>query len=155
MSAVLKSRFLKFCLVGGSGVGVNLVVFHLALRGLEPYSTPDAAVFWANGLGILVSIFTNFLLNDQWTWGDREKGSRKRDWVSRLVKYYVSASGGALVQLVVTSVSFSVVFGRVIDTRIFGVDLAATAALLTGIGFGMMINFTASHFWAFRDRESS
>lgn len=150
------SRILKFAVVGASGVFVNLAVFHLGLWMLSGSSaSSDVRVLIANAIGIVVSIFTNFLLNDQWTWGDRLKGARRRDWFSRVAKYYVSASGAAAVQLTVTSLSFSLLFDSAIDMRLFGLDVDATFALLTGIACGMFINFAASHLWAFRDTESS
>lgn len=149
-------RIIKFAVVGASGVVVNLAVFHSVLWGFsESALSSDIRVFVANAIGIVVSIFTNFMLNDRWTWGDRVKGDRRRDWLSRVFKYYVSASGAAGVQLAVTSLSFALVFDPAIDTRVFGLDVDATFALLTGIACGMFINFAASHLWAFRDMESS
>jgi len=72
-----------------------------------------------------------------------------------MIKYYVSASGAAVVQLAVTSVSFSLFFDAALDAEIAGLDVGATFALLTGIACGMVINFAASHLWAFRDTEPS
>ena len=68
-------RLFRFGVVGFSGVFVNLAVsealFRWALLELQP-ETWRLAV--ANALGVVVSIFTNFILNDRWTWGDRSKG---------------------------------------------------------------------------------
>jgi dolichol-phosphate mannosyltransferase len=146
-------RLVKFGLVGVSGVAVNLVVFELLFR------LAHLQFSLANAVGIVVSIFTNFLLNDNWTWGDRIKGTR-RDWVRRLTKYYVSASAAAGVQLLVASGAMTFVFNdlSLVLPESFGiaetsVDLGPTLAVLTGIVFGMAINFVASHLWAFRDAE--
>jgi dolichol-phosphate mannosyltransferase len=146
-------RLVKFGLVGVTGVAVNLAVFEVLFRlGHLQFSL-------ANAIGIVVSIFTNFLLNDMWTWGDRIKGTR-RDWVGRLTKYYVSASAAAGVQLLVASGALTFVFGDlpVVLPAAFGmaertIDVGPTLAVLTGIAFGMAINFVASHLWAFRDAE--
>jgi len=149
-------RIIKFGVVGASGVFVNLAVFHFMLWLLaESAITDDVRVFCANAVGIVISIFTNFMLNDRWTWADRVKGGRRRDWVSRMIKYYISASGAAGVQLVVTSLSFSLLFDDILDYNLFGLDVGATFAVLTGIACGMFLNFAASHLWAFRDMESS
>ena len=52
--------FIKFCIVGFSGVLVNLGCFALLLSlGLNKYA--------ASPLGIEMSIITNFLLNNFWT----------------------------------------------------------------------------------------
>src|SRR5690554_4740976 len=88
-------RLIKFGLVGVSGVFVNLVVFELLFRLASfPFSL-------ANAGGIALSVFTNFLLNDAWTWGDRKKGARRRDWLRRVSKYYISAAAAAGVQLTI------------------------------------------------------
>ena len=72
-------RFFKFALVGGSGVVVNMA-FRLARRELLLRSPARKQ---RHRLGRLrrpsrVSIATNFLLNDAWTWGDRRSGGHHR-----------------------------------------------------------------------------
>jgi putative flippase GtrA len=153
-------RLFRFGVVGVSGIGVNLIVFELFFR----LAHMQFAV--ANALGIVVSIFTNFVLNDMWTWGDRIKGGRRRDWFARLVKYYVSALAAAGVQLLVASATNAFVFAALpseiptdaavlswlpLQGEVF--DVGPTLAVLTGIVFGMTINLLASHLWAFRDAE--
>lgn len=163
-------RLVKFGLVGVSGVFVNLAVFELLFRLvdlrfalavtlLEPFKLDPQFVI-ANVVGVIVSIFTNFLLNDMWTWGDRVKGTRRRDWFRRLTKYYVSALVAAGVQLLVASVAVALVFESlvvdipaVVPVEATTIDIAPTLAVLTGIIAGMGINFLASHLWAFRDAE--
>ncbi|WP_168210414.1 GtrA family protein [Persicimonas caeni] len=147
-------RLVKFGLVGVSGVFVNLAVFEVLFR----MASMQFSV--ANALGIVVSIFTNFLLNDMWTWGDRVKGARRRDWFGRLTKYYVSASVAAGVQLLVASAAVALVFDSlivdipaVVPVEPTSIDIGPTLAVLTGIIVGMGINFLASHLWAFRDAE--
>lgn len=161
------SRLVKFGLVGVSGVVVNLAVFEFFFRFVDmPGALAKMQFTLANALGILVSIFTNFLLNDAWTWGDRIKGNR-RDWFGRLSKYYVSASVAAGVQLFVASATNTFVFEQLplelgadswlmpqwAAERLGTIDVGPTLAVLTGIAFGMAINFLASHLWAFRDAE--
>ena len=67
-------RFVQFCLVGLSGVVVNMGVFWFFTRivGLsEPYDLVALI------LGIIASIFSNFVLNDIWTFRDRKDGRHK------------------------------------------------------------------------------
>lgn len=144
-------RVAKFLCVGLSGVFVNLLVSEVLFRVV--LTTPDdtARLAVANALGVVVSIFTNFLLNDRWTWGDRVKGGRA-DWVKRLAKYYLSASVAGAVQVGVSSITFEHVFTP-LGLQIANVNLASTLAICTGIGTGMAINLIASHFWAFKDAE--
>lgn len=145
-----RARLLKFGLVGASGVVVNLIVFNLAFYFLSVPWLSDAFLFpLANSLGFLVSVFTNFLFNDSWTWGDRRKG-RGRQWLHRLTKYYLTASGAGLVQIVTASLSLTFIWNA-LNLNLGGLELTPSLAVLTGIAFGMFINFTASHLWAFRD----
>lgn len=143
-------RFIKFGLVGGSGVVVNLLVFQLAFWAFSGVVTsPDWRHTIANLAGILVSIFTNFLLNDGWTWGDRQKGSA-RDWFMRLVRYYAACSIAALCQLGVSSGLYSMVFKALEPVYILGINIIPPIPLIIGIVCGMAINFPLSHFWAFK-----
>lgn len=154
-------RLVKFGLVGVSGVVVNLAVFEFFYRFVAmPGVLAKYQFSVSNALGILVSMFTNFLLNDAWTWGDRVKGARRRDWFGRLAKYYVSASAAAGVQLLVASGAKAFVYGELslevpswVGLSTSSVDIGPTLAVLTGIAVGMSLNFLASHLWAFRDAE--
>jgi putative flippase GtrA len=71
-------RFVKFCVVGASGVVVNLAFVWLG-QSLFSELEPKQRDLVASLLGILVSVFGNFLLNNQWTWRDRTKGADPRD----------------------------------------------------------------------------
>jgi len=145
-------RIVKFGVVGASGVPVNLVVFELFHRYvLGGLASPDLRLVAANVAGVAVSIFTNFLLNDLWTWGDRSKGG-PRAWVHRLGKFYVAAYVATGVQVGVSWVSYRV-FWRAFDLQLAGHDVAPPLSVLTGIACGMAINFLASHLWAFADAE--
>lgn len=153
-------RFVKFGLVGGLGVFVNWLFFELGYYAFG-FLPEEGAILSGYGLGLFVSIFTNFLLNDIWTWSDRVKGGR-RDWLHRLVKYYVSASVAGVVQVVVSWFSLQWIWAplgwRVPATSLLGLQIPAFGlgprlGLLTGIAFGMVINFLASHLWAFEDAE--
>lgn len=145
-------RIFKFGVVGFSGVFVNLAVSEFFFRfGLAAVEDETGRLAVANTLGVIVSIFTNFILNDRWTWGDRQKGEL-RDWFRRLAKYYLLASIAGVVQIVVSSYSFDLLWTH-LPVELFGIEFDSTLSICTGIGAGMIINFVASHFWAFRDIE--
>lgn len=146
-------RLVKFGVVGFSGVGVNLAIFELFYRVILVDTPVETRLVIANVAGVVISIFTNFILNDRWTWGDRNKGG-KGDWFRRLAKYYLLASVAAGVQVFVTWASF-IVFWEPVELVAMEIDLSPTASVLTGIACGMVINFLASHFWAFRDAETT
>lgn len=83
-------RFLKFCAVGASGVLVNLGVLAALTAGGVRSSYASA---WA----IEISILSNFVINEWWTFGDRGEGSL----FGRAVRFQlVSLIGGVLQWLV-------------------------------------------------------
>ncbi len=105
----------------------------------------------ANVAGVIVSIFTNFLLNDGWTWGDRQKGSGTA-WARRLVKYYITCSVSAAIQLGVAYMMRWFLLERLgWHYEILGRPILPIMCVLTGIVAGLAINFPISHLWAFRD----
>lgn len=145
-------RFVKFGVVGGSGVVVNLGVARLVFWALSALvASQDTRQLAANVCGVVVSIFTNFLLNDTWTWGDRLKGGR-RQWVARVLRYYATCSIAGLVQVTAASLSYRMIW-RPLGLDVWGVDPALELSVLVGIACGMAINFPISHLWAFKDDE--
>ena len=133
-------RFLKFGIVGSSGVVVNYVFLKLGLVLFGGFAaeTRRASAF---ALGIGLSLFTNFVLNDRWTWGDRSKGARTRDFFRRMFGYFVANGLGAGIQWSIsTSLALYAGLG----------DLLAMGAGIIG---GMCVNFIMNHLWIFRDQD--
>jgi len=64
---VLFERYLKFCLVGLSGVLVDMAVLHLMVQFEE---TPQWVTL-SKVMAAQTAIVTNFVLNDGWTFRDR------------------------------------------------------------------------------------
>jgi putative flippase GtrA len=147
-------RFVKFCVVGGAGVFVNLGVANLALWAWPGGEVSATGLLVANTLGIVVSIFSNFMLNDRWTWGDRVKGGRGA-WFARLGRYYASCSVAALVQVLAAQGVLTWMSGQanLANLTISGYNVAANVAVLIGIVCGVAVNFPVSHLWAFKDDE--
>ena len=127
-----RKRFIKFGLVGSSGVFVNLLFVWLTLLIVEDESL-------ASAVGIFVSVFTNFLLNDAWTWGDRLKKTGAGTFLLRAVQYYVASGVAVAIQFGTT-----MVFIHALDQSVF-------LGQVTGIVLGMFINFVMNNFWTFRD----
>ena len=131
-------RFFKFCLVGGSGVVVNMVVFALVRNTAEgPPSLllENTAVV----LGFVLSCFTNFLLNDRWTWGDRTTDT-PLSFFQRLGAYFLVAFVAFGTQLAV----FNIMIWLIPPSQ-WGPYLAN----LMGIGLGTIINFGLNNLWTF------
>ena len=127
-----RKRFIKFGLVGSSGVFVNLLFVWLTLLISDDESIASAA-------GILVSVFTNFLLNDSWTWGDRSKKRGASTFALRALQYYVASGIAIAIQFGTT-----MVFVHVWELSVF-------LGQVVGIVLGMFINFVVNNFWTFRD----
>jgi dolichol-phosphate mannosyltransferase len=85
------AMFLKFIAVGLSGVVVNVGAYWLLTRfgGMAAYEN------WAVAIGIEVSIITNFLLNDFFTFAGRRKG---KSFLGRLLKFNIICLVGAGIQ---------------------------------------------------------
>lgn len=149
-------QFVKFCVVGGSGVFVNLVVFtavllvwaaaagHIhsaadfteAVRGFvvkkDTEGVPTAAVYLANAAGFVVSVLTNYYLNRRWTF--RSTGA-----VSRELPKFVTVS-------VTAYVAQLIVFWALHDVA----HVAPIPSQLVAIATVMPINFVFNKLWSFR-----
>ena len=132
---------------------MNLAVVWLAhsvlLVGME---NREASAKIAFLLGIAVSIFTNFVVNDNWTWADRAKGGGFGSWAARCRDFYLAASLAAGVQWLVAVAVRSAMNAEVGFWFISGETLANSVATLAGIAVATPINYVVNHFWTFRAR---
>jgi len=145
-----KGRFVKFCIVGGSGVVVNLAVVWAGNTLLPGALGDDARTALSYFLGIVVSIGTNFVLNDVWTWRDREKRGVGHA-LARLVKYYlVSAIAGGLQFVSAYAVVF-LVKALLLAPGVPEVPVGwKLLGALVGIAIGTFVNFFLNYFWTFK-----
>ena len=130
-------RFLKFCVVGFSGVLVNVGIFALCAEVIFSSLDDASRNVLATCCAVLVSIFTNFLLNDGWTWRDRRKHGIKA-LAMRLVKYYIVAGVAGAVQ-----VGIQYFLSMEVGLNPHLSNFAAIAA-------GVLINFFVNNLWTFR-----
>jgi len=86
-------RFIKFCAVGASGVVVN--------EGLLLLLTEFAGFFYlvSSPIAIEISIITNFILNDVWTFKDRAR--EQRSVLGRGVRFNAVSAGGLVINMAV------------------------------------------------------
>jgi dolichol-phosphate mannosyltransferase len=84
-------RFLKFAAVGGSGIFVNLGFYALFTRllGLGDQTHERLAAY---ALSVEISIVTNFLLNDAWTFHDRRQGGA--GFLGRALRFHLVCGVG-------------------------------------------------------------
>jgi dolichol-phosphate mannosyltransferase len=123
-------RILKFIAVGLSGTVVNLGVLRLVT-----YLT-----LWNRYVtlipGIEISIITNFLLNDYFTFSDRRTG-KTRSMIGRLMKYNTAALPGAAINYAIAAILISIGVNRFLADFI-------------GILVAFIWNFLFSTLWAWK-----
>jgi len=126
-----RGMLLKFMAVGLSGVIVNEGVYWLLTRfgGLAAYD------YLAVVIGIEVSIITNFILNDTFTFAKRRRG---KSFMGRFLKFNLICLAGAAIQ-----------WGLfMLFTRVFGVyDLLSN---FIGIVVAFLWNYFVNRNWTWR-----
>jgi len=134
-----RRRFLKFCVVGASGVPVNLLFMWIGYNWIFGSLAESMRVSFASGFGFLVSVLTNFLLNDLWTWRDRAK--KKGGFAGRLGRFYLVSAAGGAIQIACT-------------TGLSRVGLHYMLAQLCGIALATAINYVVNNVWTFGDEKN-
>ena len=145
-------RFLKFCAVGASGVVVNLAALALFGDGLGIHANIAAA------LAIELSIISNFLLNDGWTFSERNEGPR---WL-RMGRFHAVSLVGAAIQWTVFVTLNATVAAWILHlpgetwsvvTRPPDVGFYMYLSQLSGVVIATAWNFGANNFWTWRTPE--
>lgn len=136
LSSRLDTRPARFLLVGISGVGVSSIVLWLAAH------TAGLPTVVSGVLASVTSTFTNFLLNDLFTWRDRRSLALRVKAV-RLIRYYSTTALGNVITLAIL----------VVLTDWLG--LFVLLANLVGIGVGGSFNYLLHNAWTWRpDRKA-
>ena len=122
--------FIKFCLTGLSGVFVNLGSFQLlSVLGVHRYL--------ASPIAIELSIISNFLVNNHWTFADRALAGRRR---IRGLKFNV-VSLLALAVSYGTFLLLSLLLPRVPAVWLQGLAIAPA----------VLVNYFLNSYWTFRE----
>jgi dolichol-phosphate mannosyltransferase len=131
-SAAYHHSFVKFVVVGMIGVGVNeglLIVLNKSM-GVE--------LLAAGAIAIEISILSNFVLNDLWTFKDRRTGHA----AVRLAKFNALMLAGLVVNLAVLDAG----------TAYFGIDAAISN--LVGIAAAFFLRYALSVKYAWMRVEA-
>ncbi len=123
--------FIKFSIVGATGVVVNEGLL-IAIQAMGVY------FLYAGAVAIEISILTNFIMHDLWTFRDRRSGH----FAVRLAKFNVLMLVGLVVNLAILDVG----------TVYFGV--AAALANLVGIGAAFFLRYALSVRYAWMREEN-
>ena len=138
-------RFVRFGLVGGMGVLVNLgsyVILHAVLA---------LSYQWARAWAIEVSIIGNFILNERWTFRDRAHGGWGT-YIKRMLLFHIPSWLVA---------GFVQIWTHETLRRLFGVNAESEPhwkdflAYLIAIALGALLNFFISNFLVFRNKSAN
>ena len=121
--------FIKFAIVGASGVLVNLGFFTLLLM-------MEINKYIASPIAIELSIIWNFLLNNYWTFRWRKTGSRTR---IRGLKFNL-----------VSVIALGVSYGTFVALSIAFPDTKPQIHQLIGIVPATLVNYFLNSYWTFR-----
>lgn len=125
----LVRRFVRFGLVGASGVGINLGVFWLLTERLSLHYLVAASV------AIETAMCSNYLLNNNWTFADRRTHVIS---FTGLARYHAVSFGGMLANLLVLHILVS------------RADTPAIVGNLAGIALATAWNFVVNVLWTWR-----
>ncbi|RIV26726.1 GtrA family protein [Alicyclobacillaceae bacterium I2511] len=75
------NRFIKFAAVGGTGIGVNLIIL-VSLRGV---GVPPLESSW---MASMVAVVSNWVLNSWITWGGVSRGLSKAKRLTQALVYF-------------------------------------------------------------------
>jgi putative flippase GtrA len=114
-------RFAKFCIVGGSGVIVNIGILYF----LVEFYGFNEHIAWA--FAVILSILTNYILNNVFTYSDKKSPTRKES-LRRVTLYY-------LINF------FSIIFNWIVFAGLMHFGVYYIIAALFGILTATVINF--------------
>ncbi|WP_435552675.1 GtrA family protein [Natrinema sp. CGMCC1.2065] len=89
-------RFVQFCFVGLSGVFVNVSLLYVAIE------IAGIHYLLSSAIAIEISIISNFLLNEIWTF--EEKVTEDENRLRRMVKFNLAYTGGMAINIAVLGV---------------------------------------------------
>jgi dolichol-phosphate mannosyltransferase len=124
-------RFLKFCLVGGSGVVVNTGMLWLL------HDKAGWEVRYALIAAIETAIITNFILNNYFTFADH-RSSGLKSFIGNFLRFNLFSIPGGLLNWITTVV--------LTDTG----SVSYLIFNLIGIAVAMLWNFIANNLWTWK-----
>jgi len=132
-SVTFFSKAGRFYTIGATGFAINYLISFLFSGGLT-----EIWYLYANILGIIASMTSNFVLNKWWTFNDRDFSFKKT--ISQYSKFVAFSSVGALIQL-------GVVF-LLVDNY----NWIYSSALAIGVLTGAFSNFILNKKWTFKEK---
>jgi dolichol-phosphate mannosyltransferase len=135
---IFSKRFLKFGIVGVSGIAVNQGVLYLGEKYLfNTISSAGAINLQLNlslGFAILLATLNNFFWNRRWTWIDRRQ-FYDRPLPVQLGRYFASCG---------LSIALQILFTNLLAPHIYHQVANLVAIVLTSV-----LNFLLNDLWTF------
>ena len=131
-------RFLRFGIVGFSGVFVDMIMLYL----LSDPSTLGWGLTRSKILASEVAIINNFLWNDAWTFADfssQQKGWSKR--FKRFLKFNVVCLAGLILNVLLLNFFFNLVFENVAYGRYIANFIAIAAVTFWNFWFNLKLSW--------------
>lgn len=128
-------RFLKFCVVGATGFGVNMGGYWLLTRVAGLYDLVALII------ALEVSILSNFTLNELWTFRDKRSGAL-RGVALRAAKFNLVSAG-----------AIAIYYAIFIPLTRFA-EVYDLLALLIAVFVGLIWNFGVNFLWTWRVRST-
>ena len=131
-----RGRFLRFGMVGVSGVAINQLVIWVCFEWLySAIGDPSLRLNLSMFTGIVIGMTNNFWWNRLWTWRDRDR-TRDVPLVQQYIQYAAANWAGILVQVALTNMLSALV--------------PYLIANLMGIAVASLINFVMNDLWTYR-----
>jgi putative flippase GtrA len=130
MQRLLKIDFIRFCLVGGSGFVINIILLTFLTGPVK------LSIFWAQLISAEVALFSNFVLHHQWTYKHHEV----RKTIHRLLVEFHATTWPAIL-----GSTF------LVSTGVHVLHMDKYAALIVSSAVALLWNFSWSKFVVWRD----
>ena len=131
------AQFIKFCIVGGIGVIVNLAVLYSVVELARPFIQVDTFfILLASTIAFMAAVTSNFFLNKLWTFKKSER-IRPEKGIWQYLKFTLVCLAGLGVNLVVLYL--------LIEFMHLWYILAQLLAIIVAVS----VNFTGSKLWVF------
>ena len=136
---VIRYRFVKFSIVGFSGIIINLVALYVSREILFQEIRPEVVrLNLSLGLAIFLATINNYIWNRTWTWFDR-KGKTKHGFFLQMGQYFIACGLAIGLQFVIT-----LLLAEFIHYLI---------ANIISIVFAAIINYLLNDIWTFSIRK--
>ena len=136
-------QFFRYCLVGGVNTAIDLLILNVLLWRF-PTSNVQVLVLY-NSVAYTSGALTSFFLNKYWTFGRKQRTTRRE-----VVRFAIS-----LVLVVLYSNLLVWLAGKALRPVIANPTLWGNASKLVAVAGGAVISYTCMRFWTFAHKHDT